>query len=214
MPREVRVPLSCAGQDVGWLSLWAPPHVDEQHLQRQIEGIRAALAVLMAAAENAAARPLSGVLGRAAFRSRVVSELARSQRHEEEFSVLHVRLAGARPPKGNPASGPWVAAAALGETLVDHLRRSDVVGLLGSDRLAVLLTATGRLGARIAARRVAELVSGCTDNQGGGSGFGSAALEFCLRTFPDNAADVESLCRATDWYVEAARRPAVSGVRP
>lgn len=199
LPYVVQVPPCCADQDAGRLILLAPPEASEETLKTRIAGISAALAVLMAAAENRVANPLSGILSRVALRTRIASELSRSQRCNDELCVLHMRVTYGHGDTRSEMTEPWRAVASLGETLAGRLRKSDVVGLLGPDHLAVLLTGTGRLGARIAARRIEQLLRKPEDDRHGRL---TAPPEFCLRVFPDDTSDADELCRAPHWRFE------------
>ncbi len=207
--REVWVPLCCAGQSVGWLLLLAPQTVSDEQCQIRIAGINAVLGVLMAATESGAARSLSAVLSRAAFRVRLVSEISRSERCGDELSVLHLRVAGMpRPTSEN--GGLWANVAALGEALAVRLRASDVVGLLAPDHVAVLLTGTGRLGGRIAARRIEQLLRMPENDSSSRRDLGVVSPGFCLKTFPEDARDVDSLCRVQRWSSETIGPVAVA----
>jgi len=208
--REVQVPLRCAGREVGRLILLAPHDASPEELKVQTSGIGVVLAVLMAAAENSAARPISGVLGHQAFRARVVSELSRSERCDDRLSVLHLRFAGVHGSNSEEVKGPWARVAALGEALASRLRASDVIGMLAPDHLAVLLTGTGRLGARIAARRIEQLLQMPDSDSGNGLNPRLGAAEFCLRTYPDDGGDVDSLCRVQHWSSAAMVPPAAA----
>jgi hypothetical protein len=212
--RGVQVPLSCAGRDVGWLILLAPQEASDEEVKTRIAGIDALLAVLMAAAENSAANPLSGVLGREAFHARVASELARSERCGDQLSVLHVKVAVADGAASNEKTGPWAIVALLGEALASRLRASDVIAVMAPDHLAMLLTGAGRLGALIAARRIEQFLRMSGNDFPGMADLSCGSPEFCLRTFPDDGADVDSLCRVHRWSCGAAapRAAAVSSL--
>ncbi|MFQ5805738.1 MAG: hypothetical protein ACE5I3_04730 [Phycisphaerae bacterium] len=202
LPREVRVPLCCAGRRLGWLVLLAPREADDGQVKSQLAGIDAVLAVLLAAVESGAPKPLSGVVTGAAFRARLNSEISRSERCGDELSVLHVRLANVQNCTSGEVTSPWASVVSVGEALATRLRTSDVVGLLAPDRLAVLLTGTGRLGARIAARRLEQLLRTSENDSSSGLNLNLAPPEFCLRTFPDDGGDVDSLCRVQRWRCE------------
>jgi hypothetical protein len=202
--RKIHVPLSCAGRSVGGLILLTPRNQRGEHVQTRIIGITTVLAVLLAALENSVAGPLSGMLGREAFRARVISELSRSQRSDDEFSVLHVRVASGGESSRDEMTNPWTRAARLGETLAMRLRKSDLVGLLAPDHLAVLLAGTGRLGARIAARRIEQLARTPRTDRPNRSSFGPVSPECCLKSFPGDGDDVDGLCRVEHWGSEAA----------
>ena len=193
---EVRVSLHCEGTEVGCLALIAPRTVAPEQVKARLAAIPAALGVLLAAAEGTAAKPLSAVLNRQAFRARVIAELARAERGGEEFAVVHARISDAAGDESEATVNPWVEAARRGEALAGRLRRRDVVGLLGRDYLAVLLPATKRLGARIAARRVELILRRSDLDSETEQGSASGTVDCCLRLFPHDGSDVDGLCCA------------------
>lgn len=193
--RQVDVRLCCAGRDAGRLVLLAPQEAVGEQVNDRIAGVGTLLALLMIAAENNISRPLSGLMGREAFRARVASELSRSERHTAELSVLHIRIGGVHGSANDDTTGPWTRIALIGEVLAPQLRKSDAVGLLGPDHLAVLLAGTGRLGARIAMRRIEQIVSTATSELSNGSTVSVPPSECLLRTFPDDGEDVDDFCR-------------------
>ncbi len=189
----LHIPLNCGGRTVGTLVFLPSPETRADQVTARTASLCAVLATLLAAEESNATRTSSGVLGREAFRRRLTSELSRSARSAEELAMLHVTL---DPSAGDPADGEntWAHVAALGETLTDRLRRSDVIGVLGPGHLAVLLPGTSRLGARIAARRI-ELLVRMPENLRRGSDELFAAPECHLRIYPEDGGDVDTLCR-------------------
>jgi hypothetical protein len=206
---RVDVPLCCTGREVGRLVLLAAPEASPDLLKNRLAAIAAALAVLLAAAEHGAAQPLAGVLSGVAFRARVASELALAERSGDAFSVLHLTIACSDPYDGDEMTDPWAPAGVFGEALAGRLRKSDVVGLLRPDHLAVLFVATDRLGARIAARRIRELLPTLTPQPS----CRAAALEeprMYLRVFPGDGADAESLCEIQE---QTSAATAQSGAR-
>ena len=189
----LQIPLNCGGRTVGTLVFLLSPEASANEVTARTANICAVLATLLAAEESNATRTSSGVLGREAFRRRLTSELSRSARSAEELAMLHVTL---DPRDAAPADGQntWARVAALGETLTDRLRRSDVIGVLGPSHLVVLLPGTSRLGARIAARRI-ELLVRMPENLRRGSDKTSAAPQCHLRIYPEDGGDVDTLCR-------------------
>jgi hypothetical protein len=186
----VRIPLRCAGHEVGRLVLLSPQRIDENPIHTRLAGITAALAVLLAANDRGSAKPPPALVGRGDFEASVAAEIARCERHSEPFSVIHVRLEASSESPDGPS--PWARVTKLGGTLLARLRRTDVIGLMAPHHMAVLLVRTGRLGARIAARRVADLLNEFEDGQREPL---HASCSVCrVMTFPDEAADVASLC--------------------
>ncbi len=80
------------------------------------------------------------------------------------------------------------------DSLAGRLRTSDVVGLTAPDRLTILLTATGRVGARIASRRIEQLMLELIADAGSAE-LRSAAPQMSFLVFPQNAEQIESFCR-------------------
>lgn len=192
--QQIVVPLNCGDKTAGRLNLVVPKHFSAQSVRSELTGITAALGVLIVAAEGDICRRNPGVLGRSAFQARVHSELSRARRRDESFSLLHADVAGLKMSHAGPASGPWAATSLLAESLCPRLRDSDIVGLMSPHRLTILLTATGRAGARIAARRIEQLTREFIES-------GQVELHtrdsphLFFHTLPDDADEIESFCR-------------------
>jgi hypothetical protein len=192
--RILTVPLCCGDREAGRLVLLAPRGVIEAEIRCQLAAIAAALAVLLLAVQRGFAGPPASILSRDAFRASLSERIVRSDRRGDTFSVLHVRT----PNLDGGEQSPWLRAASLGELLLARLRRTDLIGLMAPDHLAVLLAGTGRLGARIAARRIELLL--CTPESRAlyRSGHDSAGPLWCVRTFPEDARSPAGLCDV-DW---------------
>ena len=208
--RQIVVPLNCGDKAAGRLNLFVPKHLDAQSVRSDLTGLTAALGVLIVAAEGDICRRIPGVLGRSAFQARVHSELSRARRRDESFSLLHADVAGLKASRAGAASGPWAATSLLAESLSPRLRDSDIVGLMSPNRLTILLTTTGRAGARIAARRIEQLTREFIESsQSELHGCDSPHLFF--RTFPDDADEIESFCRPSSTTGDSARAAICEG---
>jgi hypothetical protein len=172
--------------------------VDEAEVRDRLAAITAALGVLLLALESNVVGSQASILGRDAFRANLAAQIARSDRQGEVFSVLHVRAAGLDRCVPDNDRNPWSRVAWLGEVLLARLRRTDLIGLMAPDQLAVLLAGTGRLGARIAARRIELLLSAPEIRAPYRSDQDSPELSWCVRTFPENAKSPSDLCDV-DW---------------
>ncbi len=204
--RRFRIPITCGAEPIGSLLLLTMEDCRTESVTERISGLTALLGLLLAAAENSACHRMTNVLSRPAFRARVSSELSRARRCGQECSLLHARLIGREASGGDSKTGPWKAAAMIAESLAGRLRRSDVVGLTAPDRLTILLTATGRLGARIASRRIQQLTLELIEDAGSAE-LRLAAPQMSFLVFPQNADQIEDFCRVStsvDAVVETA----------
>ncbi len=207
--RRIRIPITCGADPIGGLLLLTTKGCRRESITERISGLTALLGLLLAAAENSACHRMTNVFSRPAFRARVSSELSRARRCEQEFSLLHARLAGPKATGRDSKSGRWSAAAAIAESLAGRLRSSDVVGLTAPDRLTILLAATGRVGARIASRRIEQLMLELIEDAGSAE-LRSAAPQMSFLVFPQNAEQIEDFCRVKAG-VDAAAETALCG---
>ncbi len=190
--RRTCIPIICGRETVGNLVLITTEDDATRSAPERLAELTALIGVLLAAAESTACRHLSNVLSRSAFRARVSSELPRAQRSNEPFALLHAEFAGASAYESE--CGLWEPVAQLAEALSQRLRRSDVIGLTRPDRLTILLTGTGRVGALIAARRIETLMLELIRSSSTPSLYSDApAMSFLV--FPDNADAIERSCR-------------------
>jgi len=190
---RVSIPLRCGSQETGFLILWPTSQTSETVLRALLSPIDTALATLLAA---------SGIqpdvlLTAHAFRARLASEIARSKRHTEGFSVIHIRVACSPMQPRETNDAPVLHAAQVGQTISSRLRESDAIGLLAPDHLAILLTATPPLGARIAQRRIEQLLTTLDASDSSEATHGAPA--FCIKSFPGNGRDIDGLCQVNDW---------------
>lgn len=185
---KVVMPLHSGRHYVGSLTLLAPADDGSKTIEERIAPLDAVLATVMAAT-MAEISMVEGLLNGPAFRTRIDSELARAQRHKSELSILHIRLsrdvttADCAPQRG------WGRAMGIGKELVSRLRDSDSVGLIAPDHLAILFPATNRLGARIALKRVEQLLTDVDD-----TGSQEMAFDLRIKSFPEDGSDTDELC--------------------
>lgn len=194
------VPLCLDGRTVGRLVLVSRDSIEPGALTARLTPLDTMIGMLLALATGSCGG--DSLLSYPMFRSRVASEIAREERSPGGFCLLHMRLGGASSEPGDRDGD----AAGVGRTLGARLRKSDVVGRAGADRLAILLTGTSRLGARIAARRVREILL----QEGGDAGVDSLP-SFVIRSFPEDGRSVSALLDVTDWSSDAVCGTALAG---
>ncbi len=124
--------------------------------------------------------PLTGVYTAALFNSTVEREIARSERHPSEFSIVFLDLFAIDPAQRSEASGPASRSTAAGphaehparpgagpaaadlatvaSIMQQTLRRSDIVARLGPARFGIFMPETGPRNALIAADRIQQRI--------------------------------------------------------
>jgi diguanylate cyclase (GGDEF)-like protein len=107
---------------------------------------------------------LTDVLNRRGFTDAVERELARARRYDGKFALAYLDVRGLKAlndSEGHPAGDALLRDVA--QLLKDSARESDVVGRIGGDEFALLLTeqpvgsveaVTQRIHERVAARRI------------------------------------------------------------
>ena len=132
-------------------------------LGRQVQALRAEVALLrarLAEAEDLAdADVLAPVLNRRAFVRELERALAALERYGGHVALIYFDLDGFKAVNdrfGHAAGDEALKAAAA--RLLSRVRRSDVVGRLGGDEFAVLLDRTGSAAARTKARALKRAV--------------------------------------------------------
>jgi GGDEF domain-containing protein len=201
---EVLLPLKIADMNVGLLALVRTKPSPAERLAAGVPGLTAALATLLAVAERSVSDPQTPLRNREGFRNALLYELARAQRYGDRFSVIHVCVAEPDRAECVDRCNPWSHAAELGAMLADRLRTADVVGLLGPDRLAVLLPRTGPVGARVAARRIEQ----CLNTGDSYAGAPVRVRSSLVRSCPEDGADVETYLDAAEAGEDLAKSPA------
>jgi diguanylate cyclase (GGDEF)-like protein len=146
--------------------------------------------------------PLTRLLNRRAFMSRLDAEVAAAVRHNRSFSLVLCDLDGFKALNdryGHSAGDD--ALRALGQVLVDALRREDGAFRVGGDEFALLLVEAADDDARAVVTRVTSMLAELEDErlQGLRASFGVAAC-------PTHAADAQALYRLADEALYAAKR--------
>ncbi|MBI1340501.1 diguanylate cyclase [bacterium] len=128
--------------------------VDE--LRREIDHLKVALSDAEAAADY---DPLVSTYNRRAFMREASRVAAMVRRHEVEASLIFFDLDGFKMVNDlhGHAAGDMVLRA-VGETLVRQTRESDVVGRIGGDEFAVVLTHVDPEAARLKADALAAAI--------------------------------------------------------
>lgn len=152
-------------------------------------------------ADVASTDSLTGLLSRRAFHRAVETELARSQRSDQCFSVLlgdcdlfkHVndRL-------GHTAGDE--ALVAIGWLLEGDRRRFDVAARIGGEEFAMMLPDTDQHEAYVVAERLRTRISEAFSDQAE-----HLTMSFGVATYPAHAATDEGLLRAADDALYAAK---------
>ena len=135
-----------------------------------------------------------GVLGEGDFRRMLAWEIQRATRYQDFVSLFVVRLAC-------PSAPLTVLRELVGKKLVELLRSSDVVGVVGED-LGVILVHTPDTDARGIAQRLQPtlhnfLVSEAIE--------GAVAVQISLVSFPGDATSADALLE-----LALARSPGLS----
>ena len=102
--------------------------------------------------------PLTGVGNRRAYDERLIEEVRRARRHERELALAIFDLNNFK--VVNEQLGQEAGDRVLREfaALISEVRAGDTAYRLGGDEFAIVMPETGREGATIVARRVAERV--------------------------------------------------------
>jgi diguanylate cyclase (GGDEF)-like protein len=123
-------------------------------LRLDVEELKLSLAEAEASADH---DPLAPVYNRRAFVREASRVIAMVKRHEIEASLVYFDLNNFKSindSHGHPAGDAVIRA--IGEVLVRHTRETDVVGRIGGDEFAVVLT---HLGPEAAATKAETLVA-------------------------------------------------------
>jgi diguanylate cyclase (GGDEF)-like protein len=143
-------------------------------LRLDVDQLKLSLAEAEASADH---DPLAPVYNRRAFMREVSRVGALVKRHEVEASLIYFDLNGFKQINDNHghAAGDAVLRS-VGETLIRQTRETDIVGRIGGDEFAVVLTHVTPDAARVKAEALAAAV--CTDRvlHNGEAHFVSAAF--------------------------------------
>ncbi|RME39153.1 MAG: GGDEF domain-containing protein [Planctomycetota bacterium] len=198
------------GRQVGMLGVW-DVHDGSGRRASLAETVRP-LDLLLAMIVNglSATCASAGLLDGAGMRTRVRSEMARSRRGGEPFSLILLTLPDSfrTSPARSPAALPdmWEIA----RRLRGCLRQNDAVAVLGPGRLGVVLTPGDALHASIAQCRIERLVSDWCAT--GDSSQDRSNRAFRVLTFPADAEAVQEFCATPYVGADAAAEPQPLGV--
>ena len=157
--------------------------------------------LILQVTEAASTDPLTGLLSRRGFHRAVKTELARSQRSQQCFSVLlgdcdffkHLndRL-------GHNAGDE--ALVAIGWILEGDRRRFDVAARIGGEEFAMILPETDQHEAYMVAERLRTHISQCFADQAE-----QLTMSFGVATYPAHATTDDGLLRVADDALYAAK---------
>lgn len=148
---------------------------------------------------------LTGIIHRDEFELRVQQVLAHAKRHDRGMALLYVDLDGFERSNDSPghAAGDDVLRRAA-DTMVNAVRRSDLVGRIGGARFAVVLTEIrGPDDVQAVAGKLRERLHAEIEVDGR-----SARMSVSLgaATFPEDARNAEQLHAAADQALEREKR--------
>ena len=140
--------------------------------------------------------PLTGILNRRGFTDAAERELERARRYGHSLTVAFVDVRGLKAvndSRGHDAGDLLLkdVAGLLRETA----RKEDLVGRIGGDELALLLTEQSSAGAAAAAERVRERVPAHRRALGIDTGWD---LTVGTATFPEDGESIEQLLTVAD----------------
>jgi diguanylate cyclase (GGDEF)-like protein len=146
--------------------------------------------------------PLTRLLNRRAFMSRLDAEVAAAQRHNRSFSLVLCDLDDfkALNDRYGHSTGDE-ALRALGRVLCDALRREDGAFRVGGDEFALLLVEAADEDARAVVARVTSMLGELEDDR-----LGNLRASFGVAGCPTHAADAQTLYRLADEALYAAKR--------
>lgn len=148
---------------------------------------------------------LTGILHRGEFELRVQQVLAHAQRHDRGMALLYVDLDAVErihEPLGQAAGDDVVRRAA--DTLVGAVRRSDLVGRIGGDEFAVVLTEIrGRPDAQAVADKLRQRLNAEIEVDGRITRLNASVG---AATYPDDASSAEQLHEAAERALDREKR--------
>ncbi len=163
-------------------------------LRLDVDQLRLSLAEAEASADH---DPLAPVYNRRAFMREVSRVCALVKRHEVEASLIYFDLNGFKQINDNHGHSAGDAVLrSVGETLIRQTRETDIVGRIGGDEFAVVLSHVTPDAARVKAEALAAAI--CTDRvlHNGEAHFISAAFGITNLISGDSAEGV--LARADE----------------
>lgn len=137
---------------------------------------------------------LTGLYNQRYFHEELAYELFRAGRNKSRFSLLFVEIVSF---DHYQARHGEVAANFLlrrvGQELKKSLRKTDLLALCRSDRIAGILPETGRQVARNVAARIDRHLTDLLKSQATGTTENRVAIQIGLATYPDNGSDGSTL---------------------
>lgn len=140
---------------------------------------------------------LTEVSTRRYFLERASEEIRRSMRHKSNLSLLMLDLDHFK--DKNDRFGHLVGDVVLKEVasiLKSSLREIDIIGRLGGEEFAIMLTGTGKDGAFQVAERIRESIEGAVFKAY--DEVVSITVSAGISVFPDDGVDIESLVESAD----------------
>ena len=152
--------------------------------------------------------PLTGLNNHREFVHRLEGELARARREGVALTVMYLDLddlKGLNDRAGHPSVD--VALCDLAARILSRVRASDIVGRLGGDEFALILPHTVAHGALVL---FTTLLDALREVEVGGH-TGVLSVSGGLATYPIHGRDADSLLRAADAALYAAKRRGKGG---
>jgi diguanylate cyclase (GGDEF)-like protein/putative nucleotidyltransferase with HDIG domain len=157
--------------------------------------------VIAQLADAARTDPLTDLLNRRGFQERFAQELDRARRTGAPLGVLIGDIDGFKQvnDRSGHASGDELLKR-LGAILSDSKREIDTVARIGGEEFAVLVPESDEHGAYLLAERIRHRVRAQLSDTDG-----RVTISFGVASFPAHADDAESLLKAADQAVYAAK---------
>jgi len=212
----VRLPLQAAGTEIGALvgRAGSPPALAREQAEAATLFAQHAAALIDVAAalrreqRAAVADPLTGLLNRRGFETRLDEEIERSRRSGCPFAVVLFDCDDLK--RLNDEGGHERGDAALrrvAESIRAHKRSSDLAARFGGDEFALLLSETEPEGAGDAAERICAGIRDESRRAGV-----PVTATYGVASFPGDAVTAGGLVHAADRRLHAAKRRSAQGL--
>ena len=141
------------------------------------------------------------------FKEHLDQELSRAQRHNLSVSLVmsdidHFKRYNDQ--HGHPAGDDLLHT--VGGLLRDNIRKNDLAARYGGEEFSLVLVETNKLAAGIVAEKIKRLVAEHEFGNANGRGGHHITVSMGVATFPDDAADAESLIRSADARLYRAKQ--------